>query len=683
MNNKQKEDIYDVSGYSDNELYDLLDLNNPSDRELEAKIIFMIKKYNNMQNKSGDQLAKFFTDIYNYFFENEDEDEDDNIKMDISEGFDNMNSSNNTKAEIVDTTQIGNQAVTTSALQIDSSIETTNKQEKKNIGFIKPLDYAPDVLNPLLNQTIKRIISIDSQYRDDKTSMPTSFSFNLSSPLKDVVSLKLYSVQIPYTWYTISKSFGSNFFYFKGNAPGILNNMNQYMIFDISSGNYSAEELVTTINNSLINRRSVYSDVSFGYTNISYNKNTSLANINVDITKQFSENSYYLQFENITSPNDYDTSRNQSIPSFLGFNNQTYQLNTINSSFTLPTDYNSNFYSQPSKSFILSETNNYFTIIKYISNYSSSSNTVDDYNGNSVIDLSFNIKLSLTTSEDIYYSRNDILEDLSKQLHTCSYLSDESYIKLFKISDLSNTNYSNAYYQLKIKPNRYKTSNLTNSKIFVQFPNEANIWTTNTSCFRFTGISNEINTIVAETAAIPQTIDYSIIGTPKILLTCSSDYFVSPLNDIQIPVQSSGNKPYTLEQYLSAINTSIVNTTKTNYFLGGPPSTNYKYPYNIKYTPNYTYCYVDDNDIFNLFLKINKTFDQTMYRLDLTDTFLNNVLYLGEDYAGTQLVTQNDTISMTGYINNNKFTVLTGTLPKVDLNKVNIKISNCANIGCI
>ena len=675
MNNKQKEDIYDVSGYSDNELYDLLDLNNPSDRELEAKIIFMIKKYNNMQNKSGDQLAKFFTDIYNYFFENEDEDEDDNIKMDISEGFDNMNSSNNTKAEIVDTTQIGNQAVTTSALQIDSSIETTNKQEKKNIGFIKPLDYAPDVLNPLLNQTIKRIISIDSQYRDDKTSMPTSFSFNLSSPLKDVVSLKLYSVQIPYTWYTISKSFGSNFFYFKGNAPGILNNMNQYMIFDISSGNYSAEELVTTINNSLINRRSVYSDVSFGYTNISYNKNTSLANINVDITKQFSENSYYLQFENITSPNDYDTSRNQSIPSFLGFNNQTYQLNTINSSFTLPTDYNSNFYSQPSKSFILSETNNYFTIIKYISNYSSSSNTVDDYNGNSVIDLSFNIKLSLTTSEDIYYSRNDILEDLSKQLHTCSYLSDESYIKLFKISDLSNTNYSNAYYQLKIKPNRYKTSNLTNSKIFVQFPNEANIWTTNTSCFRFTGISNEINTIVAETAAIPQTIDYSIIGTPKILLTCSSDYFVSPLNDIQIPVQSSGNKPYTLEQYLSAINTSIVNTTKTNYFLGGPPSTNYKYPYNIKYTPNYTYCYVDDNDIFNLFLKINKTFDQTMYRLDLTDTFLNNVLYLGEDYAGTQLVTQNDTISMTGYINNNKFTVLTGTLPKVDLNKVNIKIS--------
>ncbi len=37
--NKKKEDLYDVSSYSDSELYELLDLNNPTDRELEAKII--------------------------------------------------------------------------------------------------------------------------------------------------------------------------------------------------------------------------------------------------------------------------------------------------------------------------------------------------------------------------------------------------------------------------------------------------------------------------------------------------------------------------------------------------------------------------------------------------------------------------------------------------------------------
>ena len=61
--NKQNE-MYDVNKYTDDELYNILDLINPSDRELEAKIIFLMRKYENMQNKSGDELAKFFKNIY-------------------------------------------------------------------------------------------------------------------------------------------------------------------------------------------------------------------------------------------------------------------------------------------------------------------------------------------------------------------------------------------------------------------------------------------------------------------------------------------------------------------------------------------------------------------------------------------------------------------------------------------
>jgi len=44
MNNLQN-DIYDVNKYTDEELYNILDLINPSDRELEAKIFFLIHKY--------------------------------------------------------------------------------------------------------------------------------------------------------------------------------------------------------------------------------------------------------------------------------------------------------------------------------------------------------------------------------------------------------------------------------------------------------------------------------------------------------------------------------------------------------------------------------------------------------------------------------------------------------------
>ena len=61
---------YDISQYTDKELLTLLDLNeNPSDRELEAKIIFNIRKYKNIGGESAHQLAVFFEDIYAHFFE--------------------------------------------------------------------------------------------------------------------------------------------------------------------------------------------------------------------------------------------------------------------------------------------------------------------------------------------------------------------------------------------------------------------------------------------------------------------------------------------------------------------------------------------------------------------------------------------------------------------------------------
>jgi len=64
-----KDDDYDVNNYTDNELYDILELVNPSDSILEAKIIQMINKFNSMNNRYGITLATFFTNIYKRFFD--------------------------------------------------------------------------------------------------------------------------------------------------------------------------------------------------------------------------------------------------------------------------------------------------------------------------------------------------------------------------------------------------------------------------------------------------------------------------------------------------------------------------------------------------------------------------------------------------------------------------------------
>mgnify|MGYP000424205139 CR=1 FL=1 len=37
--NKKNEDLYNIEKYSEDELFQMLDLNNPTDRELEAKLL--------------------------------------------------------------------------------------------------------------------------------------------------------------------------------------------------------------------------------------------------------------------------------------------------------------------------------------------------------------------------------------------------------------------------------------------------------------------------------------------------------------------------------------------------------------------------------------------------------------------------------------------------------------------
>ena len=206
---------YDISQYTDKELLTLLDLNeNPSDRELEAKIIFNIRKYKNIGGESAHQLAVFFEDIYAHFFELGEEvaeDKETEDEHDEGEGKEedpqlevHTNNANLTTRD---------EGFNNNAPNKNVIVEPqTSRDNEAKVGYTRSLDYTRGQLNPLLQQTIKRVISIDSQYRDNKDALSTEFTFDLSDPLKDVVALKLYSVQIPYTWYTINNDFGSNFF---------------------------------------------------------------------------------------------------------------------------------------------------------------------------------------------------------------------------------------------------------------------------------------------------------------------------------------------------------------------------------------------------------------------------------------------------------------------------------------
>ena len=682
--NKQNE-MYDVNKYTDDELYNILDLINPSDRELEAKIIFLMRKYENMQNKSGDELAKFFKNIYNHFFETSDDEYEDylieGMENEITNdytGEDDPNSQvingnimlyadmdkGNIEKTLMEQEKIrGNSQLTNlkyynqptgNAMNIISEqlsdisrnmgyiLDNKSQYRKDGIGFTKPIDYAQDKLNPLLQQTIKRIISIDSQYRDDKTTLSTEFTFNLSEPLKDVVSLKLYSIQIPYTWYTINNNFGSNFFYIKGNSPGIDDGNFDFQI-DISAGNYSPVNLINEISNNIQKVIINNPDINFGNTGISYNTNNSLSTINLDIKNIYNETNYELEFGNWTNPNydvnNYDTGniklRETSIPSFLGFNYTTYYPNVLYSNF-LPSTGITNYDDTSSLNYQIftknstngNIKNNYFTIIKYSGDITYdkdiSGNKVSDYNVNN-IDTSYNIELSF--SDGTYVTRNQIVEDLSNIIANQTYLI-ESHIKRNDISSNitpSIAGNGNSQFELSLKLNRKQTNNNENSKILLQFPNESSnnkaIWTGTSSCFNFPSLMNELNNIYSETAPLKQSGNLiPIQRNPYIYLSSGENGYDVSNNDYKISIVNSP-LGYTINGFIDAINNGIQNVTDI-------------YSSTVKYTDfnsTTSKAYVDVNSKFNLQLDINKKFTNNHYYLE-TCGVLKEILELSGDY---------------------------------------------------
>lgn len=132
-------------------------------------------------------------------------------------------------------------------------IDIFDKEGKENNAFVMnqerlgvlqshPIPYVQGTINPTLKTTIKRIVSIDSQYRPNvipysgnNTNSPTfntDFTFDLTERLTNVISITLNSIQIPTSWYIFSDDLGNTCFkYQKGN--------NEPIFVKMPSGNYT------------------------------------------------------------------------------------------------------------------------------------------------------------------------------------------------------------------------------------------------------------------------------------------------------------------------------------------------------------------------------------------------------------------------------------------------------------
>jgi hypothetical protein len=141
----------------------------------------------------------------------------------------------------------------------------TMKREQIGVLNSHPLPIAQDTLNPTLKNVTQRMLVLDSQYRQNITaiSSSTDFTLDLSDILTNTLTLKLYSYQIPYAWYTIDSTMGTSCFW-------IVYGGTTYRI-SIQDGNYTAAQLIAAIQYQLdTTLNNVVAPFTGNHLNISY-----------------------------------------------------------------------------------------------------------------------------------------------------------------------------------------------------------------------------------------------------------------------------------------------------------------------------------------------------------------------------------------------------------------------------
>jgi len=230
-----------VEDYTIEELLTILG-NPQSEEEITKASNVYINKYKD----TNDKLYNFFINIKYRLL---------NYQNQLNNGVDDKNSSDLNKqtnrwfeegTTLSQNDNIQQNRVTDRKQKIDVYANTHNPMNQQQLGISNTFQVpvAQDgKLNPTLDNTYNRLILIDSAYRQPSqggsNSTSSDFTCDLSDPLKNVLSIKLYSIQIPVSWYNLDINYGNTCFW-------VLSNNIPYQI-TIPSGNYNITTFITAL----------------------------------------------------------------------------------------------------------------------------------------------------------------------------------------------------------------------------------------------------------------------------------------------------------------------------------------------------------------------------------------------------------------------------------------------------
>lgn len=127
----------------------------------------------------------------------------------------------------------------------DQHVPMTRQQLGVNDTYNVPVKQ--DSLNPNLKNTISRFVNLDSQFRQFSgiNSLSTNYTLDLSDTLNNVLSMRLYSYQIPFSWYLIDTIYNNTCFWITNGSDNVSITM--------PSGNYNQTQFAKSLNNAITN----------------------------------------------------------------------------------------------------------------------------------------------------------------------------------------------------------------------------------------------------------------------------------------------------------------------------------------------------------------------------------------------------------------------------------------------
>lgn len=395
---------YNIDNYTIPELLSILKLDNPNTNEIIERTNEYISRFTEENNK---KLTLFFrsaqTKLLQYMKQLEkgidNEFQPDQSQLNKWIKYEALPQNDKTqKDKITDRIQ---------KVDVFDNQHVPMNREQLGINNNFNVKVAQDTLNPNLENTISRFINLDSQFRQGtggSESSSTDYTLDLSDPLNNVLNLRLYSVQIPYTWYAIDYIYGNTCFWIK--------NLENTFKISIEPGNYNPTSFINALTKSFLNAGFI-PPVNVNYV-AKYNNNNAKITVFLDQwtdpssniisgISQFNDpfdeviNPYFIFFdvtrqqncyENGNNPCSQTTTFNNTLGWIMGYRLPVQPIYTV--SYINPTDITTYIGGNTAGSVINLYGPKYFIVV------------IDDYNQNHINNSLISItelptKLSLPT----------------------------------------------------------------------------------------------------------------------------------------------------------------------------------------------------------------------------------------------------------------------------------------------